>query len=333
MQEDTNMYQEKPERFTQMEPIEILRVSNLHTFLIDDLNKAYMMHDHNHINDPEALKRVVAVVGGGETKVDRKLLSILPNVKIISVFGVGYDGVDVQAAIERGIVVTHTPGVLNDDVADLAMGLLLSVSRQIPKADQFVKAGDWVDGPFNLTKKLTGAKLGIVGLGRIGQAIAKRASAFDMKISYTARTPKADLPYPYFPSAKALAAEVDFLLAITPGGASTKGMINMEVFEALGPNGYFINVARGSVVEQPDLIKALQDKVIAGAGLDVYYDEPRISPEIRHLPNVVLTPHMASGTFETRRAMADLVLANLAAYFAGNKLPAPVPECQALLEE
>ena len=170
-----------------------------------------------------------------------------------------------------------------------------------------------------------------MGLGRIGQAIAKRASAFDMKISYTARTAKPELAYPYYPSAKALAAEVDFLLAITPGGAETKGLINMEVFEALGPNGYFINVARGSVVDQPAMLKALQDKIIAGAGLDVYYDEPRISPEIRHLPNVVLTPHMASGTFETRRAMADLVLGNLAAYFAGKELLTPVPECQALL--
>ena len=186
-----------------MEPIEILRVSNLHNFLIDDLNKAYIMHDHNHINDPDALKRVTAIVGGGETKVDRKLLSLLPNVKIISVFGVGYDGVDVQAAIERGIVVGHTPGVLNDDVADLAMGLLLSVSRQIPQADRFVRSGDWVDGPFPLAKKLTGSRLGIVGLGRIGQAIAKRASAFDMKISYTARSAKSELPYPFYPTAKA----------------------------------------------------------------------------------------------------------------------------------
>jgi lactate dehydrogenase-like 2-hydroxyacid dehydrogenase len=314
-----------------MEPIEILKVSNIPTFLVDDLNKSYLMHDHHHINDPDALKRVVALVGGGDAKVDRGLLSLLPNVKMISIFGVGYDGVDVQAAIEKGISVGHTPGVLNDDVADLAMGLLLSVARQIPRADQFVRAGDWVDGPFNLTKKLTGSSLGIVGLGRIGQAIAKRASAFDMKISYTARTQKSDLPYPYFPSVKALAAEVDFLLAITPGGDSTRGMINQEVFEALGPKGYFINVARGSVVDQPAMIKALQNKVIAGAGLDVYLDEPRIAPEIRHLPNVVLTPHIASGTFETRRAMADLALANLAAFIAGTKIPALVPECQAVL--
>ncbi len=312
-----------------MDPIEILRVSNLPPFLVDDLHKAYLMHDNNHITDPDVLKRVVAIVGGGESKIDRKLLALLPNVKMISVFGVGYDGVDVAAALDKGISVSHTPGVLNDDVADLAMGLLLSVARQIPRADQFVRAGDWVDGPFNLTKKLTGARLGIVGLGRIGQAIAKRASAFDMKISYTARSKKADLPFPYYPSAKALAAEVDFLLAITPGGDSTRGMINQEVFEALGPKGFFINVARGSVVDQPAMIKALENKVIAGAGLDVYYDEPRISPELRHLPNVVLTPHMASGTFETRRAMADLALANLAAYFSGTPIPALVPECQA----
>lgn len=311
-----------------MDSIDILRVSNLPTFLISDLQAAYMVHDNAHITDPDALKRVRGIVGGGESKVDGKLLSLFPNVEIISVFGVGYDGIDVQAAKDRGIVVTHTPDVLNDDVADLALGLLLSVARHIPQADRFVRNNDWLDGPFPLTKKLTGARLGIVGLGRIGQAIAKRAQAFDMKISYTARSAKADLPYPYYPSAKALAAEVDFLLAITPGGDGTRGMINAEVFEALGPKGYFVNVARGSVVDQPALIDALKHKRIAGAGLDVYLDEPKVPAELRALQNVVLTPHMASGTLETRRAMADRALANLNAHFKGLPLPSAVPECR-----
>jgi hydroxypyruvate reductase len=312
-----------------MDTIDILRVSNLPPFLMSDLQAAYMVHDNAHIADPGALSRVRAIVGGGESKVDGKLLALFPNVEIISVFGVGYDGIDVQAAKDRGIVVTHTPDVLNDDVADLALGLLLSVARQIPQADRFVRNNDWLDGPYPLTKKLTGARLGIVGLGRIGQAIAKRAQAFDMKISYTARSAKADLPYPYFPSAKALAAEVDFLLAITPGGDGTRGMINAEVLEALGPKGYFVNVARGSVVDQAALIDALKHKRIAGAGLDVYLDEPKVPAELRALQNVVLTPHMASGTQETRRAMADRALANLHAHFKGLPLPSAVPECRA----
>jgi lactate dehydrogenase-like 2-hydroxyacid dehydrogenase len=223
--------------------------------------------------------------------------------------------------------VTHTPGVLNDDVADLALGLMLSVARRIPQAHQFVRAGDWVDGPFPLARKLTGARLGLVGIGRIGQAIAKRAAAFDMSIAYTSRNERPDLPFTYYPSPKALAAQVDFLVAITPGGDGTRGLINAEVLAALGPKGFLINVARGSVVDQPALIQALKSKSIAGAGLDVYIDEPRVVPELRALDNVVLTPHMASGTMETRRAMANLALGNLQAHFANQPLLTPIPEC------
>ena len=183
-----------------MDNIDILRVSNLPPFLMSDLQAAYMVHDNAHIADPGALTRVRAIVGGGESKVDGKLLALFPNVEIISVFGVGYDGVDVAAAKARNIMVTHTPNVLNDDVADLAMGLMLSAARQLPAADRSVKEGQWPQGPMPLARKVSGARLGIVGIGRIGQAIAQRAKAFNMSIAYTARSQRAELPYAYYPN-------------------------------------------------------------------------------------------------------------------------------------
>ena len=306
---------------------EILCVSKLPPFLMSDLQDHFQIHDHEHITDPGALGRIRAIVGGGESKIDHKLLSLFPAVEMVSIFGVGYDGVDIPAIQERGIRVTHTPGVLNDDVADLALGLMLSVARRIPQAHQFVRAGDWVDGPFPLARKLTGARLGLVGIGRIGQAIAKRAVGFDMSIAYTARNERPDLPFTYYPSPKALAAQVDFLVAITPGGDGTRGLINAEVLAALGPKGYLINVARGSVVDQAALIEAVQKKTIAGAALDVFADEPRVPGELRLAQNTVLTPHIGSATQQTRKAMADLCMANMAAFFDGKPIPALVPEC------
>jgi lactate dehydrogenase-like 2-hydroxyacid dehydrogenase len=285
------------------------------------------VHDHTHIKDPGALAKVKAIVGTGAAKVDRKLLMMVPNVKLIAICGVGYDGVDVDAAKEKGIVVTHTPGVLTDDVADLAMGLVLSIGRRIPQADKFVRNGDWVDDVFPLTQKVTGARLGIVGMGRIGRAIAKRAAAFDMAISYTGREAKPDVAYPYYPNVSSLAAQVDYLVVVVPGGEGTKNLINTEVLNALGPKGYLINIARGSVVDQPVLVQTLKDKVIAGAALDVYWDEPVVDPELRRLPNVVLTPHIASATDETRRAMVALTMDNLRAFYQKQPLPTPVPEC------
>jgi lactate dehydrogenase-like 2-hydroxyacid dehydrogenase len=271
---------------------------------------------------------VRAIVGGGEAKIDQALMDQMPALEMISICGVGYDGVDVAAAKARGIPVTHTPDVLNDDVADLAIALMLSIGRQLPQSDQFVRANRWVDGAFPLTRRVSGAKLGIVGIGRIGQAIAQRAAAFGMDISYNARSAKADLPFTYVADVVELAEKVDFLVAITPGGAGTRHLINAKVLQALGPQGYLINVARGSVVDEAALIEALQNHTIAGAALDVYQDEPRVPEALRALPNVVLTPHMASGTSETRKAMSDLALANLQAHLAGSPLLTPVPECR-----
>ena len=308
---------------------DIMLVSSVPTFMMNDLQQEYVLHDHAHILDPEAFTKVTAFVGVGSTaKVDRKLLAMFPNVKMISIFGVGYDGIDVAAVQERGIRVTHTPDVLTDDVADLAMGLILSIGRRIPQSDKFVRNGDWVSEPFTMTHKVTGTRLGVVGLGRIGQAIAKRAAAFDMSIAYTGRRAKTNAPFRYYPIASELAANSDYLVVAVPGGEDTKNMINSQVLKALGPKGIVVNIARGSVIDQTALLQALKDKSIAGAGLDVFWDEPNIDPQFFKLQNVVLTPHNGSNTHETRRAMADLALANLKAFFEERPLLTLIPECQ-----
>lgn len=315
---------------------DVLAVAKLHPFYLQALETLYTVHDRTHVTDPAAFTtlapRILGVAGTGEASVPRSLMAQLPNAKVVAVFGVGYDGVDVPAAIEHGIPVTHTPDVLTDDVADLAMGLVLSVGRAIPQADQFVRAGQWANGPMALGRKVSGARLGIAGLGRIGKAIAHRARAFGMSIAYTARSEKSDSGFQFYPSAAVLAANVDFLVAITPGGAGTKHLINAEVLKALGPSGFLINVARGSVVDEEALITALQNGTIAGAGLDVFANEPHVPQVLWNLRNVVLTPHMASATTETRQAMADLAFANMRAGIAGQPLRTPVPECMGMLK-
>lgn len=308
----------------------LMQVSDVPAFLMSAMQEEdYIVHDHAHIVDPLALSKVTALVGtGSESKVDKKLLSMLPNVKLIALCGVGYDGIDVDAANERGVMVTHTPGTMTADVADLALGLMLAVCRRIPQADRFVRHGDWVVESFAMTRRMAGSHVGILGMGRIGRAIAKRAVAFDMQVSYCSRTPKTDLTHTFYDSAQAMAADVDFLVVATPGGAATLNLVNETVLKNLGPKSYLINIARGSVVHAEALLLALKTKAIAGAGLDVFWDEPRVSAELRSLPNVVLTPHIGSHTEETRRAMADLTMANLRAFYARQSLPTPVPECQ-----
>ncbi len=307
---------------------EIMQVSPLPPFMMNALQEAgYVVHDHTHIKDPGALSKVTALVGTGSAKVDKKLLSMLPNVKLIAICGVDYSGVDVVVAKEKGIVVTYTPGVLTDDVADLAMGLMLAIGRRIAQADRFVRNGDWVSDTFPMASKVSGARLGLVVMGRIGRAIAKRATAFDMSIAYTARQAKVDLPYAFFQTATALAAEVDYLVVAVSSGVSTQNLIGASVLQALGGKGYLINTAHGSVVDQPVLLQALKDKQIAGAALDVFWDEPLVDPELRRLPNLVLTPHIASATEQTRRAMVALTMKNVQAFYERHPLPNPVPEC------
>lgn len=296
---------------------------------MQELQEMYVVHDRTHETDPTAFAlaapRIRAIAGGGESQVNAALMAQLPALEMISVFGVGYDRYDVAAARERNIPVTNTPDVLTDDVADLGIALMLAIARSVPQADKFVREGKWPNGPLPLARKVTGARLGIVGLGRIGSAIARRAAGFDMSIAYTSRNKVADSPYTYYPTPAALAVEVDFLMVITPGGAGTKGLINAEVLAALGKKGYLINVARGSVVDESALIIALQNNVIAGAALDVFEDEPNVPETLRAMSNVVLTPHVASATWQTRRAMADLAFGNLQAHFAGKPLLTPVP--------
>jgi lactate dehydrogenase-like 2-hydroxyacid dehydrogenase len=234
--------------------------------------------------------------------------------------------VDVAAAKARGVMVTHTPDVLNDEVADTAIGLMLCAARQLPAADRFVRAGQWRNGPMPLARKMSGARLGILGLGRIGKAIAQRALAFGMSVAYTARSAKADLPYRFLPSAEALAAEVDFLVVITPGGAGTKHLVNAAVLKALGKKGVLVNVARGSVVDEAALIAALQAGELGGAALDVFENEPHVPQALIDLPQVVLAPHIGSATVQTRQAMAGLALDNLRLHFAGQAVKTPVPE-------
>lgn len=309
---------------------DVLAVARLHPLFRQALDTLYTVHDRTHELDPAAFDalapRIVAVAASGESSVPGALLQRLPAARVVSVFGVGYDGVDVPAAIERGVPVTHTPGVLSEDVADLAMALMLAVARRIAEADRFVRDGRWPQGPLALGRKVSGARLGIVGMGRIGQAIAQRAQAFGMTIAYTARTAKADLPFAFVGSPVDLARQSDFLVAITPGGAGTRHLINAEVLAALGPQGFLINVARGSVVDEAALIDALRAGTIAGAGLDVFANEPHVPDELKQMPQVVLSPHTASATAQTRQAMADLAFANLKAGVDGQPLVTPVPE-------
>jgi lactate dehydrogenase-like 2-hydroxyacid dehydrogenase len=314
--------------------IDLLTVARLPALLTRQLDAAFVVHERLHETDAAAFAdiapRIRGIAASGESRLDAALLERLPALQIVSVMGVGYDGIDVAAAKSRGVVVTHTPDVLNDDVADLAIALMLATARQIPAADRYVRAGDWAaKGPMPLARKVSGARLGLVGMGRIGQAIAKRAEAFGMTVAYTAKQgAKPHLRYRFHATPKALAAESDFLVVITPGGAGTRKLIDAEVLAALGPQGIVVNVARGSVVDEAALADALERGVIAAAGLDVFENEPHVPERLRALPQVVLTPHVGSATQATRQAMADLAFANLREHFAGRPAPTPVPECR-----
>lgn len=252
-------------------------------------------------------------------------LALLPNLRAICSFGVGYDPYPLDLLRERGIVLSTTPDMLNDCVADLAMGLMIDSARCMSASDRFVRSGDWGSGAsFPLGRRVSGKRLGIVGLGRIGEAVAQRAAGFAMPVRYHNRRAVAGSPYPHELDLLALARWADFLVLTCPGGAATHHLVNAEVLEALGSDGFLINVARGSVVDEAALIKALQTGVIAGAGLDVYEHEPQVPDALRELDNVVLLPHIGSGSVETRQQMADLVLDNLRAFIATGKLLTPL---------
>jgi lactate dehydrogenase-like 2-hydroxyacid dehydrogenase len=253
----------------------------------------------------------------GPMAVDGKFMDALPKLEIISNFGVGVDAINLDDAKKRGIIVTNTPDVLNEAVADTALALLLNTVRRFPQSEVYLRGGNWASrGPYPLTTDAGAKVLGILGLGRIGEAIAKRAIACNMKIRYHNRRRK-DVAYPYDPDPVALAKNCDVLMVVTPGGPETNKLVNATVLDALGPQGYLVNIARGSVIDEPVLLRYLQEKRIAGAGLDVFADEPRVPPEFFTLENAVLFPHVGSATVETRKAMGDLQIENLRLHFAG----------------
>lgn len=281
--------------------------------LMEQADEAAFLREHGH--------EFQALVGGFRRKIDDSVMDQLPNLKIISNFGVGYDGVDAAAAARRGIVVTNTPDVLNDEVADTAMGLLLMTARRLPQSERYLRAGRWEkEGNFPLSASLRGRTMGIVGLGRIGKAIASRAEAFGLKIAYYGRCRQSDVAYPYYSDLVAMARDVSILMVILPGGAATKHLISRAVLEALGPDGMLINVARGTVVDEVALIDVLSKNGILAAGLDVFEHEPKVPQALIDLDNAVLLPHVGSASVHTRDLMGNLVVDNVLA-IAGGKAP------------
>jgi lactate dehydrogenase-like 2-hydroxyacid dehydrogenase len=309
---------------------DIIVTASLPPFLYDPLKTDYRCHDYAASADKSALlagegARMRGLVQGGGTVTPTTLLDALPKLEIISVFGVGYDGVPVDYCKQRGIKVTNTPDVLTDDVADVALGLIMMTGRGFARLERFVRAGQWANRGIELATKLSGQRVGILGLGRIGKAIATRVTALGMKVAYTGRKPQ-KVPYEFLPDLKALAAASDFLVVACPGGTATRNIVNADVLAALGKKGILINIARGSIVDEPALVKALADGTIKGAGLDVFVDEPHVPAPLLKMEHVVLLPHVGSATKETRKAMGDLCKANLDHWFAGKGVLTLIPE-------
>lgn len=314
-----------------MKDVEILMLSPMMPLVMDGIAKSFTLHRAWERPNPDAFVREVAsgvrgMAPGGHVAVGSALFDTLPNLEIVSNFGVGYDTIDAAEAGRRGIVVTNTPDVLTDEVADLAIGLLISTLRHLPQVDRHLRAGKWLKGAYPLTPTLRGRKVGILGLGRIGRAVARRLEGFGVEIAYHNRRRVPDVPYRYEASLLDLARTTDTLMCVAPGGPETNGIVDAEILAALGPDGVLINVGRGSVVDEPALVAALRDKVILSAGLDVFTDEPRVPAELVAMDHVVLLPHVGSASVETRRAMGQLVVDNLIAWFSGRGPISPVPE-------
>jgi lactate dehydrogenase-like 2-hydroxyacid dehydrogenase len=294
------------------------------------LEEAYTCHHYYKAPDPDALlaevgPRIRAVVASGERGASRAMIERMPKLEIVATYGVGVDASDRKALAERGIPITNTPDVLTEDVADMGLALMLAVLRQIVVGDRYVREGRWPrEGVMRLTTTPRGRTVGILGLGRIGKAVARRAEAIGMKVAYHGRRRQPEVAFPYYPDLAAMARDVDVLMLCCPGGPETRGIVDARVLKALGPEGWLVNVARGSVVDEPALVAALVERRIAGAGLDVFVDEPNVPEALLGLETVVLQPHASSATVETRDAMAQLVVDNLAAHFAGRPLLTPV---------
>jgi lactate dehydrogenase-like 2-hydroxyacid dehydrogenase len=316
---------------------DILLVTPLPDFILQPLAAAYTCHDYSAAADGDALIREVgSKIRGltliGAAKIPPGMLDKLPNLEVIPVFGVGYDGVPLDVCRARGIKVSNTPDVLTDDVADIALALILMLARNLVRADHHVRAGDWERGALPLATAVGGKTCGLLGLGRIGKAIAQRVQACGMQVAYYGRS-RQEVPYAYLSGLHDLAAVADFLVVAVPGGEPTRNLVDASVLRALGDGarkggrkGSLVNIARGSIVDEAALVAALEAGTIKGAGLDVFASEPHVPAALLARDDVVLLPHVGSATRETRKAMGDLVIANFAAYFAGRPLLTPVPE-------
>ena len=308
---------------------QLLMIGPLSPALVERIEQTYRVHRFWEIDDQPGWLRthadsIDAIATSGVFGARAELIEALPNLKAIISFGVGYDAIAVDTANKRGITVTNTPGVLDNCVADTAVAILLDLGRRISEADRFVRAGEWQNARFPLAGSIGGKVCGIVGMGNIGRAIAKRVEAFGMTVIYHNRRRRDDVAYTYHETLEGLLEAADYAVLVVPGGSATDKLIGAEQLRALGPKGYLVNIARGSVVDEQALVTALQRGTIAGAALDVFADEPQVPAALLALDNVVLTPHIGSGTHETRQAMADLFFANLDGFFRQGKAVTPV---------
>jgi hydroxypyruvate reductase len=309
---------------------EILSLGNLPDATMAELGRLFTVHRFTDFVlpppalTPEVAAGIRAIATEANRGANRALIAMLPRLELIAGFGVGIDRIDLAAARERNIPVTNTPGVLGDEVADLAIGMMLASARQIVFADRFVREGAWKRGPIPLGRSVAGKTMGVVGLGGIGRATADRGQAFRMHVAYTGPRRKPDAPYEFVPDIVELARRSDYLMVACPGGPETHGLISAAVIAALGPKGTLVNVARGSVVDEPALIAALRDGTLGFAALDVFATAPDVPAELMALPNVILQPHHGTATVETRTRIGQLMIDNLAAHFAGRPLLTPV---------
>ncbi len=315
---------------------DLLVIGNVTPRMVERMSPDFALHIAKDIDDltgflAEHGGKIEAVSTTGFDGIKPEVMAALPNLKVISCYGVGYDAIDVETAAKRGIMVTHTPNVLNAEVANTAIMLLLAVSRRLIRDDRWVRSGNWkTKGNPPLTRSIEGSRVGIVGLGRIGETIARKLAAFECEVVYHSRSEKTGVPWRYYGDLVSMARDADTLIVITPGGAGTRKLINRAVIEALGPEGTLINVARGPVVDEAEMVAALQDGRLGNAGLDVFENEPDVPEALFAMDNVVLTPHVGSATVETRQAMGDLTVDNLIAFFRDGKAITPVPECSGL---
>lgn len=316
------------------EKADVLLLGPAMPLIVDGISKSFTLHKLWEAKDRDKLitelgprVRAMAAGGGGHAHIGGDFLGKFPKLEIVSSFGVGYDHIDAKWAGEHGVIVTNTPDVLTEEVADTALGLLLNTAREFTRAENYLRAGKWLQGNYPLTKAtLRDRKAGIVGLGRIGKAIAKRLEAFGLSVAYHNRNKQNDVSYRYYPNLVDMARDVDTLIVVTPGGSATKNLIDAKVLEALGPDGILINIGRGTAVDEPALIKALKDRTIFAAGLDVFAEEPKVPKELIDSEHTVLFPHLGSASEHTRRGMGQLVVDNLLAWSAGKPPLTPVPE-------